>query len=182
MKKVLIIWGVCLFITGCQQDAGLPDDTAVLARVGEVAITEQMVAALLLNQSVAQPSAEQKAAALDALVKQQALVNQANKAGLSLSPVQLQSVQLLKNQMLAELMVEEHLRNNPISEADVRAEYDRVTAELKGHEYHVRHLLYQDETQAIEALDAINAGTAYPLVEQMYMQQMLENFVLFFFH
>ena len=62
MKKVLIIWGVCLFITGCQQDAGLPDDTAVLARVGEVAITEQMVAALLLNQSVAQPSAEQKAA------------------------------------------------------------------------------------------------------------------------
>lgn len=171
MNKTLILIAVCLLTTACQQDTTWTDDSPVLARVGEVNISEQMVAAYLLNQGVAQPTDEQLTAALDALVKQQALVNQAHKAGLELSVLQRQSIELLKNQALAERMVNKHLQDNPVSDAEVKAEYARVTSELKGQEYHVRHLLYQDETQAIEALDTINEGVAYPVVEQMYLQQ-----------
>jgi peptidyl-prolyl cis-trans isomerase C len=171
MNKTLILMVTCLLLTACQQEQSLTDDSPVLARVGEVNITGQMVTAYLLNQGVAQASNEQQAAALDALVKQQALVNLANKSELQLSALQQQSIELLKNQALAELMVKEHLRNNPISEADIKAEYDQVTRDLKGHEYHVRHMLYQDETQAIEALDEINQGAGYPVVEQLYLQQ-----------
>ncbi|MFC3194458.1 peptidyl-prolyl cis-trans isomerase [Marinicella sediminis] len=170
MKNTLILM-VVLLTTACQQNNLITDESTVLAQVGEVNITEQMVQAYLLNNAVRSPTEEQQTEALDALIKQQALVNLANKAGLQLAPVQQQSIDLLKDQALAQLMVQDHLKNNPVSDADVKAEYDRVTSELKGVEYHVRHLLFQDESQAIAALDEIKAGTSYLIAEQQYLQQ-----------
>jgi peptidyl-prolyl cis-trans isomerase C len=170
MKLTITLLAV-LLLTACQPNQSINDASKVLAQVGDVNITENMVKAYLVNNAVRNPGDEQHAEALDALIKQQALVNLANKAGLELSPLQQQSVRLLKDQALAQLMVQEHLQNNPVSDDDVRAEYERVTSELKGLEYHVRHLLFQDESQAVAALDEIQAGTDYLIAEQQYLQQ-----------
>ena len=95
MKKAFFLSITCLFISACQQAPTWQDDSRVLARVGEADITEQMVAAYLSNQAVTEATEAQQAAALDALVRQQALVNQANKAGLELSVQQQQAIRKL---------------------------------------------------------------------------------------
>lgn len=171
MNKKMILILLCLCLIACQQstDNQVVDNSAVLATVGEDNITETYLDTYLLSQGIQEASNEQSKQALDELVQQFALANQAQKAGLTLNLQQQLSLDLAKKRSLAQAAIQKHLVENPVTEADMQAEYQRITAELAGVEYHVRHLLFQDEGQAIEVLDNIKAGSDYVTEEMTYL-------------
>ncbi len=157
-------------LSACQSDkTEIEDSSRVLAHVGEKTVTEKYVAAFLFNRGVKEPTEAQFKQALDEVVKQQSLLLQAEKAGLALTTEQMLSIQQLKDQAMSQLAIQNHLANNPVSEEEVKAEYDRIVTELKGSEYKLRHMLYQDEVQALLALDEINAGKTYLDKEKEYL-------------
>lgn len=145
------------------------DDSKVLAGVGDVIITEAYLAAFLSSQGVQQPNEQQKAQGLDVLVKQASLAQLAKKSGIGLSQQHSFEIQQAKQRALAQAAIDQHLADNPISDADIKAEYQRIVDELDDKQYHVRHLLFQDESQALETLDQIKVDHNYSAAEAAYL-------------
>ncbi len=171
MRNVILsLISVGLFTACSNQSDVIEDNSRILVKVGDKAITEKYVQAYLFNRGVKEPSKEQIDQALDALIKQQALLLQADKQGLQLSTEQRLSIQQLKDQARSQLAMQAYLEENPITEEDIRTEYDQIVTELQGTEYKVRHMLFQDEVQALTYLDKINQGQPYLDVESEYLQ------------
>ena len=164
---------ICITMLACgnQNDVTGNDDSKVLATIGGDSVTEAYLAAFLNSKDLSQLSEQQKKQGLDALINQLSLANQAAKDGLTMTQQQVFEIELAKQRILAQLAIEQHLAANPISEDDIQAEYKRITGELKGEEYHVRHLLFQDEVQALQTLDQITTGADYVAVESVYLRE-----------
>lgn len=171
MKKILFPLIILLSLLACgkQTDVAIKDDSKVLAAVGDYQVTEAYLAAFLSSQGLTQATDQQRAQGLDAIVKQLSLAHQANKDGLRLTQQQAFEIEQTKHRALAQAAIEKHLVANPISDADIQGEYQRITGELKGEEFHVRHLLFQDEVEALQVLDQINAGKGYAAAEAVYL-------------
>lgn len=159
-------------LVACQSsETKINDKSRVLVKVGDMNITEKYMQAYFVNLGVLQPSKEQFDQALDTVVKQQSLVYQAEKEGLQLNVEQQLSILQLKNQALAQLVLQKYLAENPIDEAAIKAEYDGIINELKGEEYKVHHMLFKDELSAILVLDDLAAGKSYEELETDYLTQ-----------
>jgi len=170
MKKYLILL-LSLALLSCQQSnpEAVVDHSPVLAQVGGFSLTEQSLLTYLNSQGVTDPSAQQRQGAMDELIKQLALAHQAQINEIQPSLAQAVRLELVRQQILAQAAVDRYVQERPISEEAIRTEYERVTAELKGQEYHVRHLLYQDEVAALTVLDRLIAGEPYVDLEAEYL-------------
>ncbi|HSQ10580.1 MAG TPA: peptidylprolyl isomerase, partial [Burkholderiaceae bacterium] len=58
----------------------------------------------------------------------------------------------IKQSVLANAYVEDFIKNNPISDDMVKAEYERITATITGTEYKARHILVEKEAEAKEII------------------------------
>lgn len=170
MKKIIIFTLLMLLLACSDQSGKIEDHSRVLVSVGDKAITELYVQAYLSHRGISEPSKEQIDQALDALIKQQALLIQAENKGLELGVEQQLSIQQLKDQAKSQLALQAYLDENPITEAAIRAEYDAIIEDLQGTEYKVHHLLFQDEGQALSYLDKINEEQTFLMVEAEYLQ------------
>lgn len=173
MRTVILI-GFIALLSGCQQGDGnnheLADNSRTLVTIDGQPISEQMVRVYWLNKGVKKPDEDQISQAIKALTEQQLLVNYADKEDIALSLEQAISFQQLKHQALAQQVVQHYLSENPVTEAEMKTEYQRVINEVKDLQYHVRHLLYKDEVEALTALDELRSGTSYETLEQVYLQ------------
>ncbi len=176
MKKTTLkfFWPLLalMSLVACNQlatDEVIVDDSKTLAEVGEYKVTEAYLSAFLYSKGLTQPTEQQQAQALEGLVKQLSLAHQANKSGLKLTQQQAFEIKQAKQLALAQVAIEQHLIENPITDEDLKTEYKRISDELKGEEFHVRHLLYQDEAEALQVLDEIKGSGDYLTAEKAYL-------------
>ncbi|MCX7545075.1 peptidylprolyl isomerase [Marinicella gelatinilytica] len=172
--KILTMLGLVLLLTACQQDEAMDstvvDSSRVLLTVDEKPITEQMVRVYLLNKGIQQPEETQINEAVEQLTEQQLLVNYAQKENLQLPLEQALSLQQLQQQTMAMYALKQYLADKTVTDAEIQSEYQRVIAEIKDTEYHVQHLLYKDEVDALSALDELASGTAFLDVQEKYLE------------
>jgi peptidyl-prolyl cis-trans isomerase C len=57
-------------------------------------------------------------------------------------------MELARQSILIRELFNDYQKNNPISEADMKAEYDRFVGAQGGKEYHARHILVETEAEA----------------------------------
>jgi peptidyl-prolyl cis-trans isomerase C len=57
-------------------------------------------------------------------------------------------MELARQSILIRELFTDYQKNNPVSEADMKAEYDRFTAAQGGKEYHAHHILVETEPEA----------------------------------
>ncbi|WP_223789899.1 peptidylprolyl isomerase [Marinicella meishanensis] len=169
MKYLMLLLFVPLL--ACQQEAtqSIADHSPVLAQVGDWGLTEQYLQTYLQSQGVTEPNAQQRQRALDELIQQMALAHQAKVNDIQPALTESLRMEMARHQVMAQAAIEQYLADRPITEEAIKEEYQRVTAELKGVEYHVRHLLYQDEVAALTALDQLAAGASYVDLEASYL-------------
>jgi peptidyl-prolyl cis-trans isomerase C len=67
-------------------------------------------------------------------------------------------MELARQGLLIRELFGEHQRKNPISDADVKAEYDKFAATNSGKEYKARHILVDKEEQAKAVLASLKKG------------------------
>ena len=53
------------------------------------------------------------------------------------------------------------MRKNPVTDADVQKEYDRVKAQSGDKEYHARHILVESEDQAKDLIAQLKKGAKF---------------------
>jgi peptidyl-prolyl cis-trans isomerase C len=54
----------------------------------------------------------------------------------------------MKQNVLAGAYVKDYIKNNPVSDDAIKAEYDRIKATISGSEYRARHILVEKESEA----------------------------------
>lgn len=97
----------------------------------------------------------------DEVVLREIFMQEAEKRGLTGSPEYKQQLELARqNILLRELFVDQQKRN-PVTEADIKAEYDKFRAEAGGKEYRARHILVEDEATAKSLIAQLKGGAKF---------------------
>jgi peptidyl-prolyl cis-trans isomerase C len=102
------------------------------------------------------------------MVKEEAVMlemfaQEAESRGLAGSPEFKAQLELVRANILANALFTDFQKKNPISEAEVKSEYDRLKAESKGgnNQYRARHILVEKEDEAKELIKQIKAGAKF---------------------
>lgn len=138
----------------------------ILARVNDVPVTAEMLQReIQANPELTQqPDGRQKL--LDKLINGELLVQEAKKLGLEDSPEVKREMAGLLRQVLANAAANRYLADKPISDAEIRARYDKLSAEADKTEYHARHVLTPSREVAEKVLARIRKGEPFAKVAQ----------------
>ncbi|MDR2874333.1 MAG: peptidylprolyl isomerase [Methylobacillus sp.] len=94
----------------------------------------------------------------DNLIGSEIVAQEAQKQGLDKQPDYLAKEELARRAMLVNTYVENFVKKNPVSEADMKAEYDKFKQQMGDKEYHARHILVGTEAEAKDIIDQLNKG------------------------
>lgn len=172
MKKTIIpllVAGTVL-VAGCEQKPGT--DAAPSAPVVEKAdavavvngkyISKATLAAL--ENEVTQRSHGQsfpKDKLIEELIQRELLVQDALQKQLDKSPEFIAQMESAKNSLLTQTDLQNYLKANPVTDAEIKAEYDSKVAAENGTEYKARHILVKTEDEAKKLIAELDKGAKF---------------------
>jgi len=117
----------------------------------------------MVKQVTSQPNGPQDTPELrqkikEELVNREILLQQANKLGLAKNPEVKAQIDMARQSILIRALVSDFVKKHPISDAEVKTEYDRIVKEAGDKEYHVRHILVPTEEEAKAIIAKLKAG------------------------
>lgn len=124
------------------------------------AIYGDMAKQTLLSQG-APNDANLAARAREALINQELLSRAAVDKGLDKNPKLVASMEMLRREQLAKAYLEDYVGVHPISDEEIRSEYDKAKAAAGGSEYKARHILVKTEAEAKAIIDQLNKKAAF---------------------
>ena len=105
---------------------------------------------------------ELEARARDVTVQQEILAQEAERRGLAATPEFRQQMELLRSRVLVDQLRADFEKKNPVTDAEARAEYEKVKAEAgSGTEYRARHILVEKEDEAKALIAQIKGGAKF---------------------
>jgi peptidyl-prolyl cis-trans isomerase C len=134
-----------------------------LATVNGVAIPRARGEALFAQQKArGMPDNDQTRAMIrDELVNRELLMQEATRSGAAKSPEVAAQLDLARQEIVISAYLRDWVRRNPVSEAEVQKEYDRVKAEQGDKEYRARHILVENEDQAKQIVADLKKGAKF---------------------
>lgn len=128
--------------------------SAVAATVNGNAISERSVEMLSKQRSAqGQPNTdESRKAIIEHLSMQFLIAQEAVKKGLDKSPETLDQIELTKQSILANAFIQDFIKNNPVSDDMLKAEYEKIKGQMAGNEFKARHILVEKEAEAKEII------------------------------
>jgi peptidyl-prolyl cis-trans isomerase C len=148
--------------------AAKPAATGPLATVNGVQIPRQRLE-VVLHQQMARgaPDNEQlRAQVREALINNELLNQEANRSGIAKKAEVLQQLDITRQEVIANAVVAEHIRLNPVSDADIQKEYDRARAQTGDREFKARHILVATEDDARSVLADLKKGSKFDEIAQ----------------
>lgn len=148
-SRILIISAVSV-MTLCACNPTDQSKAAVAATVNGTAISESRVD-MLAKQGATQgqpDNLEMRKKIIDQLSMQILLSQESIKKGIDKKPEILDQIDLTRQSILANAFVQDYLKNSPVSDDMVKAEYEKVKAQMTGSEYKARHILVDKEADA----------------------------------
>ncbi|MDD5176325.1 MAG: peptidylprolyl isomerase [Sterolibacterium sp.] len=127
-----------------------PGKAAVAATVNGTAINENRVD-MLAKQRAAQgqpDNPELRKGIIDHLAMQLLISQEAIKKGLDKTPEVVDQMDLTHQSILANAFIQDYLKNSPVSDDMLKAEYEKVKSQMAGNEYKARHILVEKEADA----------------------------------
>ncbi|WP_300088468.1 peptidyl-prolyl cis-trans isomerase [uncultured Nitrosomonas sp.] len=153
----LTILGLACVVPVSAQSGG------AVAKVNGVAIPQSRLD-LVIKAATAQgqpDSAEVRNALRENLITEEILAQEAIKKGLDRNQDVLTQIDLARQGILIRAYQADFMRNNPVSDSDLRKEYDSVKAQMGDKEYKARHILVETEQQAKDLIASLKKGGAF---------------------
>ncbi|MBQ0932238.1 peptidylprolyl isomerase [Ideonella sp. 4Y16] len=104
---------------------------------------------------------EMESRARDEVVLREIYAQEAEKRGVAASAEFKAQMELARQSVLIRELFADFQKKNPPSEADAKAEYDRVKAQQSGTEYRARHILVEKEDDAKRLIAEIKGGAKF---------------------
>lgn len=124
------------------------------------AIYGDMAKQTLLSQG-APDDANLVARAREALINQELLSRAAVEKGLDKNPKLVASMEMLRREQLSKAYLEDYVKSHPVSDTEIKTEYDRAKASAGGSEYKARHILVKTEAEAKAIIAQLNKKVAF---------------------
>ncbi|WP_418314981.1 peptidylprolyl isomerase [Piscinibacter sakaiensis] len=118
----------------------------------------------LLEQAVksGQPKTpELEAQVRDEIVLREMFLQEAEKRGLAASPEYKTQMEFARQSILIRELFNDYQKKNPVTEAEMRAEYNKYKAQAAGTEVRARHILVENEELAKALIAKIKAGESF---------------------
>src|SRR5882724_13180505 len=109
-----------------------------------------------------QPDNDQaRKAILDNLITQEVVAQEADRRGFAKSSDVRTQLELLRQQVLAQALVQDHLKTHPIKDEEMLAEYNKAKASRGDKEYKARHILVDKDSEANEIIAQLKKGAKF---------------------
>lgn len=159
----LLVVGTAL-ISACNQQAGTSSTPAVakedaIAEVNGVYIAKATLTEL--EKEIAERSHGQKfpkEKLVEELIQRELLVQDANKKQLGNSAEIIAQLDSAKKSLLTQADVQNFIKSNPVTDAEIKTEYDAKVAGENGTEYKARHILVKTEDEAKKIIAELDKG------------------------
>ena len=151
-SRILLASAVSLLVlSACNSKTGSDLAAAdIAATVNGTPISKYSVDQIVGQRAArGQPdSPETRKAIIDQLAITMLASEEAIKKNLDKTPEVSNQINLSRQSILANAYVEDYIKNHPISDDMLKAEYDKVKAQMSGTEYKARHILVDKEALA----------------------------------
>ncbi|MEV4783130.1 peptidylprolyl isomerase [Burkholderia sp. LMU1-1-1.1] len=95
------------------------------------------------------------------LIGREVMMQEAEKQGFGKDAAVKAQIDNARQAIIINAMIADYIKKNPIADADIKAEYDRFTAQAGDKEYHVRHILMATEAEANDVIAKLKAGAKF---------------------
>lgn len=171
ISRFLFVLGTAGLLAACTKPAGDaakgPEGAAPAAAASTVAtvngkklssdLYDTFVQAVTGGQMAEPLTDEQKSQLIDQLVSMTLAAQAAEKDGLQKDPKVAARIDLLRTQILAEAASDKFIEAHPVSETEMKAEYDSQIAAMPK-EYKARHILVEKQETAESIIRELEAG------------------------
>ncbi len=103
----------------------------------------------------------EKDAIINRLISNELIYQEAVKAGIDKRNDILIREELAKRELVINAYLQDFIKNNPIPESDIKAEYQKFKNELGNKEFKVSHILLDSEADAVQVINQINKGADF---------------------
>ena len=163
MKKLSSTTRAALLLVSIAVSAPLAAQAQNIALVNGKAVPKARVEALM-QQAVKQgqpQSAELEAQVRDEVVLREMFQQEAEKRGLTASAEYKTQMEFARQSILIRELFADYQKKNPVSEADLRGEYDKFKAQSAATEVRARHILVEKEEDAKALIAQIKGGASF---------------------
>ncbi len=95
------------------------------------------------------------------VVLREIFMQEAQKRGVANTPEYKQQMELARQTILIRAMFADWQKQNPVTDAEIKAEYDKFASANAGKEYRARHILVEKEDEAKALIAAIKGGAKF---------------------
>jgi peptidyl-prolyl cis-trans isomerase C len=160
MKKQLLTALSAAAMVGTLATSALAQNVAIVN--GKAVPKERLEA---LAQQVARSgrpvTPEMQGQLRDEIIAREIFAQEAHNRGLDASDDYKNQLELTKQSILIRELFTDFQKKNPVTDEEVKAEYDKFAAANAGKEYRARHILVEKEDQAKDIIAKINKGAKF---------------------
>ncbi|MDK2123781.1 peptidylprolyl isomerase [Parachitinimonas caeni] len=142
-------------------------ETKPVAVVNGVAIPQNRLEFIVkqISEGGAKDSPEIRGKIREQMIVEELAAQEAVKQGLDKAPDMQVEMEIYKQKALARAFIMQYRKTHPISDADLKKEYDKMKEQMKqaqgDKEYHSRHILVDKEEEAKEILAQLKKGKKF---------------------
>jgi peptidyl-prolyl cis-trans isomerase C len=114
-----------------------------------------------LQQQGQQDTPELRKMIKEELIRREVFLQEAQKRGLPDQPDVKFQIDIQRQNTLIQALMRDELKKNPVTDAQVQAEYDKQKDAAGGKEYRVRHILVEKEDEAKGIIDKLKKGEKF---------------------
>jgi peptidyl-prolyl cis-trans isomerase C len=154
-------------LSACAQNAPPGADTKEsVATVNGKAVSKELFetyASMVARRPAGELTPEQKGQVLDQLINMQLAAELAVKNGDDKKPETESQLALARMNVLSEGVVKKYVTDHPITDAEIKAEYDTQVASM-GRQYSARHILVDSKAAATAIIEQLKRGADFAAI------------------
>jgi len=137
--------------------------SAKIATVNGVAIPKNRVDAVVHAQEAQgqKDTPELRSAIRDRLITLEVLAQEAERKGLAKNADNVAQIALARTNIMVQAFRNDYLKNHPVSDAALKAEFEKIKTQMGDKEYKASHILVDNETEAKEIIEKLNKGEKF---------------------
>lgn len=167
LKVIPFLLAGSVLLTACQQNANNITSPSIQKEDAVAVVNGQYISKFALEtltEEVSERARGQKIPTdklIDELVRRELLVQQAESKHLDQTPETQERLAMMKNALLSQLAIEDYMKANPVTDSELKAEYDKQIAAVAGTEYKASHILVPEESEAVLIIAELDKGADF---------------------
>jgi peptidyl-prolyl cis-trans isomerase C len=95
------------------------------------------------------------------LISREIMIQEADRQGVANRPDVKMALENARQSIVINAMLQDYLKKNPVKDADIKAEYDKIKLQMGDKEYHARHILVGTEEEAKAIIAKLKGGAKF---------------------